>query len=722
MQPKIQRNFFFKAVVLTLQKKASPPPSFLHVSHPPLSRFFHLAAQPMSHPQMRRSHRSLPPTAPDYTEDSKYVDADRALLAIGQGGIHDPRHAHVHSEDREAAVEDGSSSSSQSMSEGDDENRDHLRSARRRDPIVKSDEWLAAERLVAVSLGVAYPAGLGKLVKGLSYVSHALSMGMGVADQARVAFRRLMWNTPVTDLDRDACITYATALSRTITVDRVELCAIFAPLEKFTGGRLVKAKQHIVALFAIALMAQMVDALLHHRAHGTQQEQDFQRVLAAAGLDPHTVAVLVPQSCTETAQDCAERAGRDLATALNRLAPADRIAAMFQNLASFEHIALQHPLPKDGRRGWCRALFDQTRPRNVHETAAAQGAAIVSVTLLVRDAYTQYVDASARRNDLAPLIDAALPDGYGVSEALYQPRLSLANLEGGPLVATHRAHAQVLAPTDTTVVQALRDLLLPDPGRRSCLSRFLDALACEAPERFVRTPDGARGGLLGLPVPSDADGTSPPCAYVAVRYGGRMLKLGRKSIRCRSFAPELRGARCSFGTSWLELDADMQLEELRTLLVPPFAPLLGHVEIFVALTEPPPCGTPDDPGEGPLSLPSVRSSLRARAATAARNCAREEFLDRHHPGQPWRTLSKRKRKQMEEALDAADAAARASVAVRIEYPEPPLALTAQVLERADITRNAMTAFERVVRAELGGADAREAADRFATHARPTADA
>jgi hypothetical protein len=684
-----------------------------HVSKSP-SRHRHIVLS--SRHKMSRPRRSRD-ACPVYVEDEYYTEADVALRAIGQDGIRDSRPTvDVRQEDHVYRVPvEGGETSSESGSEGEEEERDGLRTTRRSARMIKSAEWLTAERNVAVRLDVNYPSGLAQLVAGLSYVSHALSAGMSVADQTRVAFRRLMWNTPVTDLDRDACIAYTTALSRTVTVDNTELCDIFAPLEKFTGGRLVKAKQHIVALFAIALMAQMVDAMLYHRAHGTQQAQDFQRLLAAAGLDPNAIAVLVPQACTETAQDCAERAGRELALALNRLTPAARIAAMFKNLASFEQIARQHPPPTDGRARWCRFLFDHTRPRNVHATACGQGAAIVSVTLLVRDAHTRYAGARDRVNGLALLVDQALPDGFKVSQALYQPRLSMANLEGGALVATHRAHAQVLAPTDVTVVQAMRDLLLPPADRQTKLSDFLDRLALQSPERFAYSPDGLRGGVLGLSAVSHGNGSPASCAYLAVRYGGRLLKLGRNTPRCRSFAPELVDTGRTFGTVWLEVDAALHLDELRTLLVPPFVPLLGHIEIFVALTEPPPCGTPDEPEEGPLSLRPVRLSVLERNVKRARKRARRQYVQQQHLGP---TLNKSQRTRVAAAMDAAETAVRTSAAVRIEYPQPPVAHSASTLERADVTRNAMATFEAARRAEPGGVDARAAAARFASLARP----
>lgn len=659
---------------------------------------------------MKRARRWLPTCT--YDEERSYDAAHRALCVTGQGGIYDSRGCESertpdsgdnNADDDAGDVDD--TSSDDSLSSEEDER--HCGSSRRALGAGSNDEWAAALRHVQVYLGTD-AAGLKDIVRGLSYVEHALSAGFSVADQARVAFRRLMWNTPVSDADRDACIAYAVSLAQEVTHDRTELRLLITPLEKFTCGRLVKSAQRIVSLCAIALMAQMVDALLAYRKHGTPQTQAFHRLLSTAGLDDNAIAMLAPRLCTETALECAQHAGAELARALNFLTPQARISAMFHNLASFEQVAARHPPPPGGRTRWCRP-FGRSIPRNIDATASEQGAARVTVTLLVRDAHTRYAGSTLSPNCLARPIDQALPVGYATSEALFKPRLAVSNLDGGPLVATHRAHAVVPAPTGATVIRAVLDLLAPAAGDANPLSQFLDALARDAPQHFPRCDGSVRGGCLGLPTSSAAG--APVCAYVAVRIGGRPWKLGRQSILKRSFAPELVGATCDFGTCWLAVDPDLHVDELCTLLAPPFAPLVGLVEVYVALTEPPPCGSAEGVRDGPLHLGVVRQVRRDRAIHRARLEAKRALL--RSLDVEGRRVPQRHNARLREAMDKAEADAKArSAVVTIAYPDAPVPLTQAVLERAAITVNAMTAFERVRRAEPGGADAVGAAARF----------
>ena len=630
----------------------------------------------------------------------------------------------------------------------------------------KTKKEKAAEKQVAIHLGLAYPRGFVGVRKDIKYMYGAVCCPAGDIRRIYAAYNELMFKNACTHEEVDAIIRFAIAISSTINVPRQDVANAFAPYSGFNGGYFTRTSGDIGILFGIALMAQMVHVLPTYRQQGSAQQQGFALLLANAGVHGDVLDMLAQQYTTDTPLDSAEAEGKKLAEQLNELDGAHLLQVLYSNLAGFAKRAktLQPPGYSPPSNAYDRSKFDNTRPKGEQRIAYMNGAATVSVTLVQRTDKPGHDGLPVDPDHETKKLTEIYGDEGSAVRANYKPFTGLRDshaLDGNPgaYVETHRASLNVPSRvTPEGIVDALRSMLHNQPLKDGAveqdvapkLKEFLDN-ACV--NKFDRRTD---------PPPHPFEwGVYHQNAYLGVRYGGSELSIGKEKPRCRSVSKQnhLNQAKMSddydfeVPQRWLWLGAMPHDYEVANLMCPPWHGYnVGTVEFFLLLSD----RRPQDVLNITKALDVPLEIAATTAGRAARRKAEDKWRVRAMPGQ--NPLGRKKRSLNPE--EVAELGAHGCSAynraykkyktthaewyrqrrarIEIQYPRelgvwpadhPAMArrVSAETksraeehrkleIDRATIFENAKDNFASVVAAEPGGLHAAAAATEFAAAA------
>jgi len=627
----------------------------------------------------------------------------------------------------------------------------------------KTDAEIAAEKQVALHLGLAYPKEFYRVRSDIGYMYRAVCRN-GRMQGIRAAYDALIFENQCTDAEAQACISFASTISRTVEVPRQDVANAFTPYSSFNGGYYTKTSGDVGLLFGIALMAQMVHVLPTYRQQGSAQQQGFASLLANAGMHGDVLQMLAQQYTTDTPLDSAEAEAKKLAKQLNELEGPHRLQALYANLADFAKRAktLQPPGYSPPVNTYDRSKFDNTRPKGAQDIAHKNGAAMVSLTILHRTDKSGPdglpVDADIHTTKLGEIYGAeGMP-----SKADYKPFAGLRDsheLDGNPggYVETHRAHVNLPARvTPKKIVRALRKMLFnqpPEEGEEDdeegqdiapVLKEFLDK-AC---------PDDHAGTAYR---PSFEWGVDHNNAYLGVRYNGLDLSVGKDKPRCRSVSKQcyLHKAQMSIYKDepqrWLWLAGFPHDYEVANLLCPPWKGYnVGTIDFYLLLSDKP----PQDVLDVKEALDTPLKIAASAAAREARDKADDEWRVAAMPGKNPNGHKKRRlnqeqcieldnlrksifKKTYDEYMDKPEVA-NSRTALKIDYPlelgvwpadHPDMAhhvsgrikrraeeSRSREIKRAKVFKRAEANHASVVAAEPGGKDAAAAAASFAAEA------
>lgn len=563
----------------------------------------------------------------DYTNKKGDYDLAEALSTQGD---HDSLDAHVgvgvgDSDGDDAASEAALSDPSSSDYEGsewedgeDGEDGGGRKKAMHRD---KSQQERDAEHHLCIQLGLdPTKGGFEQMRSSIGYIYNSVCRNSKV-NAVRLAYHKLLFDNP---LDPEVCnrvIHFAMAIADSINVPEAEVKTTFLPLSNFNGGFFTKTSQHINEMFAIAVMAVMVEKLGEYRANGSAQQQGMTHVLSHIGLDHNAVALLAAMHSTQTPEESARVEGQRVAERFNALPPQERIACLFGSLAGFPTKARQFQPAGYRPSRWHTLFWDQQRPKSAVKIARVNGAAMVSVNLVLRD---YKVTSGFVSCGTADAFSNALPDGHKMGQAEYKPldRMTGAGGEGGlhtnsytnqrdgKPVVTHRAHTMVYNPSPKTVVGAATDLLFSTrPEVVKNAAKF---------KEFLESTGHFRGdSQYVLPGPDNGNDGS---FYVGVVYNGRALKLGRLNKRHRTCSIKGWDNSCNEPPYWLRLDPELMHKEFAAILVPPYCGFeTGTVDFFVMFSTSP-------PSENVLDMSELRWYEHDQALGKAKEGAERTFL------------------------------------------------------------------------------------------------
>ena len=231
---------------------------------------------------------------------------------------------------------DGASDGERSDDESDDAHVSDEDNGARRHSRKLSPEHRQAIKVFCQFMRIAvsdYP----KMRRGIRYVVDAIHHSDQFAEVVRDAYRRLQWETPVSEenLTKIIAIAEPMAKSEQIAVHCEAIGQAFGRLAEFNGGFFTTVSRNIPALYGIALMAQMVDALPEFLSNGSAQETGFAMLLNLHGLQGDAPAMLAAAFSTDTAIESVEAIGRTLVENLAAVPQAERLAALLGQLAQF---------------------------------------------------------------------------------------------------------------------------------------------------------------------------------------------------------------------------------------------------------------------------------------------------------------------------------------------------------------------------------------------------
>ena len=620
----------------------------------------------------------------------------------------------------------------------------------------KTAAEIAAEKQVAVHLGLAYPKEFYSVRAAIGYIYRAVCR-KGRIPGIRLAYDTLIFQNHCTEAEVQACIAFASTFSSTIDVPCQDIANAFAPYSSFNGGYYTKTSGHVGTLFGIALMAQMVHVLPTYREQGSAQHQGFASLLANAGMHGDVLEMLAHRYTTDTPLNSAEADAKKLAEQLNELDGAHRLQVLYANLSGFEKRArsLQPPGYSPAVNAYDRSKFDNTRPKGAQQIAHRNGTAMVSLTILHRtDEDTRdgrAVDGDAETTKLGEIYGAA---------GTYKPFFKLSDsytICGNPggYVETHRAHVNVPAPVSPSkIIIALRKMLLTKPIDEGSEEGCIEHKSAPMLKQFL---DKAYPVQRSGTVDSFEWGVDHKKAYLGVRYNGVDLSIGKERPRCRSLSKQCYLHKAPMGVykdepqRWLWLGAFPHDFEVANLLCPPWKAYdVGTVDFYLLLSD-----------RCPQDVLNIRAALQAPleiAAAAVGKAARDKADDE------WRitamsgentTQRKKRRLNDQERIDLAEFCEKAyqeaynkhmarpelqytCTPLKLEYPfesgvwpadhhDMTYHVSAATkrraedlrwceVERAKVFKRAEKNHTDVVAAEPGGKDASAAAASFATKA------
>jgi len=342
--------------------------------------------------------------------------------------------------------------------------------------------------------------------------------------------------------------------------------------------------------------------------------------------------------------------GERVAQQLNAATPQVRLQLLFGSVAGFPTRARQHQPAGHRVSKWYTVLLDQSRPKAAANIARCHGAAMVSVSLVMRDTG---LDAAGAQGVVCCAANA-LPEGAKMGEVDYKPFASVTGVrdlvdpERNNFVLTHRAQTMVYEPTPEGVAAGARKLLFsatPEQvGQGANLKAHLDKCghyvtpgkAFVRPRRVgadgvhrCRDDDPARTlyatdqHYWGLPFLTNMAGAPVVlgACWVAVAYNGSFLKLGKRTKFHRSCA--IDGWDQEAPPRWLRIDSELTHEEFEAIMVPPFKGFeTGTVDFYFAL-----CSTPPSE-DGFLDMSKLRRHNYDRDVERAGARAKREFMGR----------------------------------------------------------------------------------------------
>jgi hypothetical protein len=463
----------------------------------------------------------------------------------------------------------------------DDDGRVHRSPGRK----TASPEERAALENIAVQLGI--PLGELKRVRSsCRYLYHTVCQGVNTTHRCRIALSKLLFKHGVSLADVETCVAYGVEIAQGIEVPRKEVDDTFAPHAKFVGGVFCKLGMHIADLFAIALVAIMLEKLREYRANGSAQLQGMSDVLSSIGLDNHAVAMLAGVHATDTPEDSARAEGQKVATQLNATPPMQRLSLLLSTLAGFPQLArTMQPSGYQPSR-YDRSQFDTTRLKGARKIAENKGAANVACHILLPTK-----NSPGAINNTSMFACSALPDGCGVDQTSYMPFAKVlvgANrnwkdkiqAQGGDnqsFVITHRAHEFAYDPSPEALARVLQGLLMSTDESTSAQAPILKALL----NKFGQPPvDEVQLGFFPL----------NPC-YASVAFNNKFHRLCTKNVRGTTCQVPLRDEAIDSPQFWMQIDGATTMEEFLTIMLPPFKAFeYGSVDFYFAMSDVPPSG------------------------------------------------------------------------------------------------------------------------------------
>ena len=231
---------------------------------------------------------------------------------------------------------DGASDGERSDDESDDAYASGEDDNARRHSRKISPEHRQAIKVFCQFMRIAF-GDFPKMRRGIRYVVDAIHHSDQFAEVVRDAYRRLQWETPVSEenLTKIIAIAEPMAKSEQIAVHCEAIGQAFGRLAEFNGGFFTTVSRNIPALYGIALMAQMVDALPEFLANGSAQETGFAMLLSLHGLQGDAPAMLAQAFSTDTAIDSVRATARTLVENLAAVPQEERLAALLGQLAQF---------------------------------------------------------------------------------------------------------------------------------------------------------------------------------------------------------------------------------------------------------------------------------------------------------------------------------------------------------------------------------------------------
>lgn len=270
-------------------------------------------------------------------------DPNRAMLAhqleeqqSGDGNLSDVTTDDEQDTLYQGRATDGASDGERSSDESDDAYASDEENGARRHSRKLSPEHRQAIKIFCQFMRIAvsdYP----KMRRGIGYVVDAIHHSDQFAEVVRNAYRRLQWETPVSEenLTKIIAIAEPMAKSEQIAVHCEAIGQAFGRLAEFNGGFFTTVSRNIPMLYGIALMAQMVDALPEFLANGPAQETGFAMLLNLHGLQGDAPAMLAKAFSTDTAIDSVRAIARTLVENLAAVPQEERLAALLGQLAQF---------------------------------------------------------------------------------------------------------------------------------------------------------------------------------------------------------------------------------------------------------------------------------------------------------------------------------------------------------------------------------------------------
>lgn len=604
----------------------------------------------------------------------------------------------------------------------------------------KTDAEKAAEMQVAEGLNVDYPAGLARLRKGLAYAYTAASGGsqeMGT----RYALKRVIVDDRLTEADFERVIVMCQAVAATVREPKQALANIFEPLSNFNGGYFTKTARHMPLLSSIALGVEMANKMAEYRANGSVQAQGFAELLGSAGLGGDAVSMLTATYATETAEDSARVAGEKLAEQINALDDDALVQVLYYNIASFPQRAkLFQPSGFTLKREFDYKHYDHIKIKSAQETAEQKGVWTVSASLLLRSMVHNGAPQGTDRFTMQlkkQYGETALPENTSYKECRSFPRPKWTTKKSfttnetyeesikrlGYYVETHRAqkdfmllspsatHAETEEAVARGITKTFKEMLHPNDDTAPKLKDFLKTM----------------GDLNDW-------GVNNYGAYVAVKFNGVAMKLGRKKQRSRTILERgqnylhtgvLNNLYRHELQSWLKLDRDVDEDSFMEVMIPPWKRSnKGTVEFFVLLTDTPPedviaLGTPRRnvylDAQNAAGEEAVNSNETARAISEyKKQCYADMHKGENPDGVEKIRLKPFEKWTVDVIKEKAHAAAMASYRAKHAVPSfsmnywhnPPTRspCSGVDMEPAQITKKAKTNHEFVVAAnpELGG--------------------
>ena len=116
----------------------------------------------------------------------------------------------------------------------------------------------------------------------------------------------------LSDADLEHIVAVCQLLAKSVREPKQALANVFEPYSNFNGGYYTKTARHMRLLCSIALGVEMAAKIVEFREKGTIQAQGFAELLGNAGLGGDVVSMLTATHATQTPEESAQVAAREL--------------------------------------------------------------------------------------------------------------------------------------------------------------------------------------------------------------------------------------------------------------------------------------------------------------------------------------------------------------------------------------------------------------------------